>query len=47
MESGAAVLRDIHALDAIPLWPLAPGWWYLLGLVAVLQLLLAIRQWLL
>lgn len=47
MESGAAVLRDIHGLDAVPLWPLAPGWWYLLGLVAVLLLLLAFRHWLL
>ncbi len=28
-------LRDIDGLDAIGLWPLAPGWWALLALLAV------------
>lgn len=46
MQSGTDVLRDIHGLDAVPWWPLAPGWWYLLGLVAGLLLVLAFRQWL-
>ena len=43
MEPGTLVLRDIHGLDAIPWWPMAPGWWYLIG-AAVLLLLLALRR---
>ena len=27
-------LRDINGLDHISWWPLAPGWWILLGLIA-------------
>jgi hypothetical protein len=46
MEQEAVVLRDIHSLDAVPWWPLAPGWWYLLALVVGLLLVLAFRQWL-
>lgn len=26
-------LRDIHGLDSIPWWPLAPGWWGILGVL--------------
>ncbi|MBB1127153.1 DUF4381 domain-containing protein [Thiospirillum jenense] len=29
-------LRDIHGLDAIPWWPLAPGTWVLIGIVLLL-----------
>ena len=46
MENGAVILRDIHGLDAVPWWPLAPGWWYLIGLVVGLLLMIAFRQWL-
>jgi hypothetical protein len=46
METGATVFRDIHGLDGIPIWPLAPGWWYLLGLVCLLVLLIVLRHWL-
>ena len=46
MDTGTAVLRDIHGLDAIPWWPLAPGWWYLAGLVGLLLLAIGIRYWL-
>ena len=45
MEPGTLVLRDIHGLDAIPWWPLAPGWWYLLGLAGLLVLLALLREW--
>jgi hypothetical protein len=46
MEADATVLRDIHGLDAIPVWPLAPGWWYLAGLLALLLLVIGIWYWL-
>ena len=46
MESEATILRDIHGLDAVPWLPLAPGWWYLLGLIAGLLLVIVFRQWL-
>lgn len=38
-------LRDIHGLDGIPWWPLAPGWWLLLGLlVAAVVLIWTLRM---
>lgn len=40
------MLRDIHGLGAVPWWPLAPGWWYLAGLVCLLLLSIGIRYWL-
>jgi hypothetical protein len=43
MDAGTAVLRDIHGLDSISWWPLAPGWWYLAGLLGLL--LLAVGGW--
>jgi hypothetical protein len=46
MEAGTTVLRDIHGLDAISWWPLAPGWWYLAGLVCLLLLIIGLRYWL-
>jgi hypothetical protein len=46
MEAGSTVLRDIHGLDAIPWWPLAPGWWYVAGLVGLLLLFIGGRYWL-
>ncbi len=46
MEIGTTVLRDIHGLDAIPWWPLAPGWWYVVGLVGLLLLSIPVRYWL-
>ena len=46
MDTGAAIFRDIHDLDAIPWWPLAPGWWYLAGIVGLVLLLIGIRYWL-
>jgi Domain of unknown function (DUF4381) len=46
MDSGSAILRDIHDLDAIPWWPLAPGWWVLAGVVGLLLLAVILRYWL-
>ena len=40
MEPGTLVLRDIHGLDAIPWWPMAPGWWYLIALVPIIGTLI-------
>ncbi len=31
MDPYAAQLRDIHGLDPVPWWPLAPGWWVAAG----------------
>jgi hypothetical protein len=45
MEPGTLVLRDIHGLDAIPWWPMAPGWWYLIGGLVLLLLLVLVREW--
>jgi hypothetical protein len=43
MEENALPLRDLHLPDAIGWWPLAPGWWALLGLLAVGLAFLAAR----
>ena len=34
MNETALPLRDLHLPDAIGWWPLAPGWWFLIALVA-------------
>ena len=47
IETGIPVLRDIHGLDAVPWWPVAPGWWLLAGLLALLLVAAAGRYWLL
>jgi len=31
-------LRDIHLPGAVTLWPLAPGWWLILGGLLALAL---------
>jgi hypothetical protein len=46
MDTGAAILRDIHELDAIPWWPPAPGWWIAIGLAALLLAAVGLRYWL-
>lgn len=38
----ASQLRDIHGLDAVSWWPLATGWWLVLGLALILVLLLVL-----
>jgi hypothetical protein len=47
IETGIPVLRDIHGLDAVPWWPIAPGWWLIAGLMALLIVAAAGRYWLL
>ena len=37
-------LRNIHATESIPWWPLAPGWWFVLAAVVIAGLLA--RRWL-
>lgn len=46
MEQGTAILRDIHDLDAIPWWPLAQGWWVVIGLLLLLLAAAGLRYWL-
>ncbi len=36
MEETALPLRDLHLPDAVGWWPLAPGWWFLVALLATL-----------
>ena len=43
-DPGSLPLRDIHLPDAVSWWPPAPGWWLLLGLVALL-VFVALRRW--
>jgi hypothetical protein len=45
MEEASIILRDIHDLDAIPWWPLAPGWWWVIGIAVLLMLVAGIRYW--
>jgi len=34
-----STLRDIQGLDAISRWPLAPGWWLLIGFITLLLII--------
>jgi hypothetical protein len=36
-------LRDIQGLDAISWWPLAPGWWILIGFIFLLLVMVGLR----
>jgi hypothetical protein len=38
-------LRDLHLPDMVGWWPLAPGWWVLIGLAACGLLYLVWRAW--
>jgi hypothetical protein len=44
MDSAEIPLRDIHLPDPIGWWPLAPGWWIVLGLI-VLAMAIALFAW--
>jgi hypothetical protein len=45
MDPEQIPLRDLHLPDPVGWWPLAPGWWVLLGLVLFGLLLLLRRAW--
>jgi hypothetical protein len=45
MQADSLVLRDVHVPPAPPLWPPAPGWWLLIGLVALVLALAIAWQW--
>jgi hypothetical protein len=45
MDPEQIPLRDLHLPDAVGWWPLAPGWWVLLGLVALGVILLLRKAW--
>jgi hypothetical protein len=45
-ETFTDTLRDIHGLDAIPWWPLATGWWYVIGFVLVMAGVIVASYWL-
>jgi hypothetical protein len=46
MDNTTLILRDIQGLDGVPWWPLAQGWWYAIGVLCVLLMLVGIRFWL-
>jgi len=45
MEEQALPLRDLHLPEPIGWWPLAPGWWVVLALLAVALGYLAWRRY--
>ncbi|MCK5876878.1 MAG: DUF4381 domain-containing protein [Candidatus Marithrix sp.] len=38
-----STLRDIRGLDSISWWPLASGWWILIGLIILLAIIIIYR----
>ncbi|MFP6681250.1 MAG: DUF4381 domain-containing protein [Gammaproteobacteria bacterium] len=44
MDPAEIPLRDIHLPDPIGWWPLAPGWWILIGLI-VLTMVVSLIVW--
>ena len=45
MEPNASPLRDLHLPEAIGIWPLAPGWWVVIGIVLVLAAIWSWQMW--
>jgi hypothetical protein len=45
MQGQALVLRDVHVPPAPSLWPPAPGWWFVIGAVALLLAFGAVMLW--
>lgn len=46
MDETALPLRDLHLPDAIGWWPLAPGWWGVIVLVAIVLAYVSRRAYL-
>ena len=44
MDPTEIPIRDLHLPDAIGWWPLAPGWWLVIVLIAV-GLAWLVRKW--
>ena len=42
MEDNALPLRDLHLPDAVGWWPLAPGWW---GVIVIVAAILGYIAW--
>lgn len=38
-------LRGLHLPDAVAFWPLAPGWWMLVGAMALLLVMGLVLEW--
>ena len=45
MEANAIPLRDLHLPDATGIWPLATGWWIVIGIVLVLTAIWSWQMW--
>lgn len=45
MQAETLVLRDVHVPPSPSAWPPAPGWWLVIGLVAVLLAIGAFLLW--
>ena len=45
MEPNAIPLRDLHLPEATGIWPLAPGWWFVIGIVLVLFSIWSWQMW--
>jgi hypothetical protein len=45
MNENALPLRDLHLPEAIGWWPLAPGWWVLIAIVAAFAAWFAWREY--
>ncbi len=39
MAASPIPIRDVHLPDAVGMWPLAPGWWALIALLAIALLI--------
>lgn len=45
MDPSQIPIRDLHLPEAIGWWPLAPGWWIVIGLAAFALLIALRRAW--
>ena len=45
MDPTQIPIRDLHLPDAVGWWPLAPGWWIVIGLLVFVMLVALRRAW--